>query len=112
MKVEVKATLKYARIGVLKTLPIVNLVRGKDVHKAIHILSVQNRKASKLIHKLIQSCVANAEQKKTIDVDKLYVKSIFVNRGPHRHSFIPRARGSASPLIKRTSHISVILDER
>ena len=109
---EVKAELKYARIGVLKTLPVVNLIRGKDVHKAIQILSVQNRKASKLIYKLIQSGVANAEQKQTIDVDKLYVKSICVNRGPHRHSFMPRARGSASPIIKKTSHISVVLGER
>ena len=109
---EVKAELKYARIGVLKTLPVVNLIRGKDVHQAVQILSVQNRKASKLIYKLIQSGVANAEKKQTIDVDKLYVKSICVNRGPHRHSFMPRARGSASPIIKKTSHISVVLSER
>ena len=109
---EVKATLKYARIGVLKTLPVVNLIRGKNVHQAMQILSVQKRKVSKLIHQLIQSGVANAEQKQTIDVDKLYVKSIYVNRGPHRKSFMPRARGSASAILKRTSHISVILSER
>ena len=109
---EIKATLKYARIGVLKTLPVVNLIRGKNIHQAIQILSVQNRKASKLIHKLIQSGMANAEQNKTIDVDKLYVKSIYVDRGPHRKSFMPRARGSASSIIKRTSHISVVLGER
>ena len=109
---EVKAELKYARIGVLKALPIVNLVRGKNVHQAVHILSLQNRKAAQLICKLIQSGRANAEQKKTIDVDKLYVKSICVNRGPHRKSFMPRARGSASSIIKRTSHISVTLGER
>ena len=109
---EVKAVLKYARIGVVKTLPVVNLIRGKNVHQAVQILSLQNKKASQLIHKLIQSGIANAEQKKTIDVDKLYVKSICVNRGPHRHSFIPRARGSASAIIKRTSHISVVLGER
>ena len=61
---EVKAVLKNARIGVLKTLPVVNLIRGKNVHQAIHILSLQNKKASKLIYKLIQSGKANAEQKK------------------------------------------------
>jgi len=109
---EVKATLKYARIGVLKTLPVVNLVRGKSAHRAMQILSVQQRKASRLIHDLIQSGVANAEQKKTIDVDKLYVKSIYVNRGPHRKSFMPRARGSASAILKKTSHISIVLGER
>lgn len=109
---EVKATLKYARIGVLKTLPVVNLIRGKNVHQAMQILSVQQRKASKLIHQLIQSGVANAERKQTIDVDKLYVKSIYVNRGPHRKSFMPRARGSASAILKKTSHISVVLGER
>ncbi|MDE0151936.1 MAG: 50S ribosomal protein L22 [Bdellovibrionales bacterium] len=109
---EVKATLKYARIGVLKTLPVVNLIRGKNVHQAMQILSVQKRKASKLIHQLIQSGVANAEQKQTIDVDKLYIKDIYVNRGPHRKSFMPRARGSASAILKKTSHISVVLGER
>ena len=109
---EVKATLKYARIGVLKTRPVVDLVRGKSMHQAMQILSVQNKKASQLVYKLIQSAAANAENKKTIDVDKLYVKSIYVNRGPHRKSFMPRARGSASSILKRTSHISVVLDER
>ena len=109
---EVKATLKYARVGVLKALPVINLVRGKDVHQAMQMLSVQSRKASRLIHQLIQSAKANAEQRKTIDVDKLYVKSICVDRGPHRKTFMPRARGSASSIIKRTSHISVVLGER
>jgi len=109
---EVKATLRYARISVLKALPVVNLVRGKNAHQAMQILSVQKRKSSKLIHQLIQSGVANAEQRETIDVDKLYVKNINVNRGPHRKSFMPRARGSASGILKKTSHISVVLGER
>ena len=109
---EVKATLKSAKLGVLKAQPVVNLVRGRNVNQAIQILSIQDKKASKLIYKLIQSAVANAENNKTMDINKLYVKEIYVNRGPHRHSFMPRARGSASSIIKRTSHISVVLGEK
>ena len=109
---EVKATLNSAKVGVLKTQPVINLIRGRNVNQAIQILSVQDKKASQLVYKLIQSAVANAENTKTMDVNKLYVKEIYVNRGPHRHSFMPRARGSASSIIKRTSHISVVLGEK
>ena len=109
---EARAILKSAKVGVLKTQPVINLVRGRRVHQAIQILSVQDKKASQLVYKLIQSAVANAENTQTMNMDKLYVKEIYVNRGPHRKSFMPRARGSASEILKRTSHICVVLGER
>ncbi len=109
---EVTATLKFAKVSVLKTQPVINLIRGRNVHQAIQILSVQDKKASKLVYKLIQSATANAENTKTMDVNRLYVKEVYVNRGPHRKSFMPRARGSASEILKKTSHISVVLGER
>lgn len=111
-EMEVKASLKYAKIGTLKSFPVINFIRGKSVNEVVRILSVQSNKASKLIHKLVQSALANAEQKKVIDVDRLYVKKIYINQGPFRRSFIPRARGRASSLIKKTSHIYVVLDEK
>lgn len=109
---EIKASVKQVRIGTLKAKPVVNLIRGKSVHDVTRILSVQNKKASQILKKLVESAIANAEQRKTVDIDKLYVKEIFVNRGPHRKSFMPRARGRASSIIKRSSHISIVLDER
>ncbi len=109
---EVKACLNKVSIGRLKVLPLVNLVRGKSVEEASRILSVQSKKAGQLLYKLIQSAIANAQQKKTMDVDKLFVKEIFVNQASHRKSFIPRARGRASTILKKSSHISVVLRER
>ena len=109
---EVKAVLKGARVGRLKVLPIVNLIRGKSVDTAYRILSVQCKKAGPLLYKLIQSAMANAQQKKTIDVDNLFIKEIYVDQAGHRKSFMPRARGRASTILKKSSHISVILGER
>ena len=109
---EVKATLKGAPIGRLKALPLVNLIRGKSADEACRILTVHHQKVAPLLYKLIQSALSNAQQKKTIDLDKLYVKEIFVNQGPHRKSFIPRARGRASRILKKSSHFSVVLRER
>ena len=109
---DVKAVLKGAVIGRLKVLPVMNLIRGKSVDEACRILSVQRQKASPLLYKLIQSAMANAQQKKTIDVDNLFIKEIYVNQARHRKSFMPRARGRASAILKKSSHISVILGER
>ena len=109
---EVRAILKKAPIGRLKALPLVNFIRGKSADEACRILTVQRQKAAPILYKLIQSALANAQQKKTIDLDKLYVKEIYVNQGPHRRSFIPRARGRASGILKKSSHISVVLGER
>ena len=109
---EVKALLKNVSMGPLKARSTADLIRGKDVNKAIGILSLQNKKASKLMYKLVLSAVSNAEQKKVMDADRLYVKEVYVNPGPSRKSFIPRARGSASPILKKSSHISIVLGER
>lgn len=109
---EVKASLKFARVGSQKARQVVDLVRGKDVDEALRILTVTNRKTAVLVKKLIESAVANADQKKTIDIDRLFVKTICVDQGPKLKRFKPRAQGRATPFIKKTSHINVILDER
>ncbi|PIS10313.1 MAG: 50S ribosomal protein L22 [Bdellovibrio sp. CG10_big_fil_rev_8_21_14_0_10_47_8] len=109
---EVKASLKYARVGEQKARLVANLVRGKNVSEAIKTLTFLNKKSAAMIKKIIESAVANADYKKTIDLDKLYVKTISVDQGPVLKRFRPRAQGRASGVRKKMSHINVTLDER
>ncbi|MBX3039290.1 MAG: 50S ribosomal protein L22 [Bdellovibrionaceae bacterium] len=109
---ESKASLKYARVGCQKARLVADLVRGKDVNDAVKTLTFLNKKSALMIKKLIESAIANADYKKTMDIDKLYVKSITVDGGPVLKRFMPRAQGRAFGLRKKTSHINVILEER
>jgi large subunit ribosomal protein L22 len=109
---EVKAHLKYTRIGCQKARLVADVVRGLDVNEAIRSLTFMKQKGAVLIKKLIESAVANAENKKVIDVDNLYVKSIWVDMGPSMKRFRPRAQGRAFEVKKKISHINVVLDER
>src|SRR3954469_23143362 len=109
---EVKASLNFARIGSQKARLVADVVRGKDVNDAIRSLTFMKQKGAGLIKKLIESAVANAENKKVIDVDNLYVKSIWVDMGPSIKRFRPRAQGRAFQVKKKISHINVILDEK
>ncbi len=109
---EVKASLKFARIGTFKARLVADLVRGMEVNEAIKTLTFSPKKASGMVKKLVESAVANAEHKQTIDVDNLYVKTITVDEGPHLKRFMPRAQGRASGIKKKTSHINVVLAER
>ena len=109
---EFKTRLKYARTGTLKAREVARLIAGKDVNTAFNILSFSRRKAGALIEKLLKSAVSLAEQKKVIDVDNLYVKSICVNQGPHLKRYRPRAKGSSAPYSRKQSHIEMVLDER
>lgn len=109
---EVKASLNFARIGCQKARLVADVVRGKDVNEAIRSLTFMKQKGAGLIKKLIESAVANAEDKKVIDVDNLFVKSIWVDMGPSIKRFRPRAQGRAFMVKKKISHINVILDEK
>ena len=109
---EVKARLRYARTGVLKAREVARLVSGKDLNTALNLLTFSNRKAGALIEKLLKSAVAIAEQRKIMDVDNLYVKSICVNQGPYLKRYRPRARGTSAPYKRKQSHIELILSER
>jgi large subunit ribosomal protein L22 len=109
---EVKASLKYARVGAQKARLVVDLVRGKDVNNAIKTLTFLNKKTAGMVKKLIESAVANAEYKKVMDVDNLYVKTIWVDQGPVLKRFRPRAQGRAFGVRKKTSHINVVLEEK
>lgn len=109
---EIKARLKFARTGTLKARELARLIAGRDVNTALNILSLNKRKSGFLIEKLLKSAVSQAEQKKVIDVDNLYVKSICVNQGPNLRRYRPRARGSSAPYSRKQSHIDLVLDER
>ena len=109
---EVKATLNFARIGPQKARLVADVVRGKDVNEAIRSLTFMKQKGAGLIKKLIESAVANAEDKKVIDIDNLYVKTIHVDMGPAIKRFRPRAQGRAFQVKKKISHINVILEEK
>lgn len=109
---EVKASLRYGRLGVIKTREVADLIRGRNVNEAFNILSFNQRKASQFLKKLLESAVANAEQKKVIDVNNLFIKAIQVNQGPALKRYRPTARGSASPYKRKQTHIDLVLSER
>jgi large subunit ribosomal protein L22 len=109
---EAKASLKYARVGAQKARLVADLVRGKSVDHAIKELTFLNKKSALMIKKLIESAVANADYKKTMDIDSLVIKSIMVDQGPVLKRFRPRAQGRAFGVRKKTSHINVVLGEK
>lgn len=109
---EVKASVKYVRVGAQKARVIADMVRGKDLNEAMKVLAFNSRKPAKIIHKLLASAMANAEQKKVIDIDNLFVKTITVDQAAHLYRYVPRAQGRATPIRKKQSHINVVLDER
>lgn len=108
---ELKASLKYVRVGVQRARLVADSVRGSNINKAISVLTFSKKKSATLIFKLLQSAIAQANNKE-INVDKLYVKSIYVNQAPHLKRFRPAARGQSSPRNKKQSHIHVVLQEK
>lgn len=106
-----KAVAKYVRISPRKARLIMDQVRGKKVEDALNLLSFAPQKGSAILKKLINSAVANAEQKSDVDVDRLYIERIFADEGPSLKRFSPRAMGRATRILKRSSHLTVILDE-
>lgn len=109
---ESRAVAKYVRISPQKTRLVVNLVRGKKTEEAERILDYTRKKAARAITKVLKSAASNAAQNPNIDENILYVKEIYVDQGPSLKRWRARAQGRAAPIKKRTSHITVILDER
>lgn len=109
---EAKAIARTVRIAPRKARLVADLVRGKSVVDAITILANTNKSASPIVDKVIKSAAANAINNNGMQEDTLYVKEILVNEGATLKRFRPRARGSASPINKRTSHISVTLGNK
>ena len=106
------AKLSYARMSVQKACYVLDAIRGKDVESALGILTYNPRYASSVIKKLLESAVANAENNNGLSRDSLYVAECFANNAPTMKRIHPRAQGRAYRIEKRTSHISIVLDER
>ena len=108
---EVKANLKYIRVSPQKCRLVVDTIRGKKVSDALDILNYSKQKSSHIVKKVLESAIANAENNKGADIDNLKVNTIFVNVGPTLKRFRARAKGSASRILKRSSHITIGLLE-
>lgn len=112
MMMEVKATAKTLRIPPRKARLVIDLIRGKDIEEAAAILKFTPNAAATSIAKVLKSAIANAVNNHGLDEEKLYVKACYANEGVTLKRFMPRAKGSASAIHKRTSHITVVVDER
>lgn len=108
---EVKAVAKYVRISPRKVRLVMDQVRGKKVEEALNALSYAQQKGAVLLRKVIKSAVANAENNTNMDVDELYIKRVYADEGPTLKRFRPRALGRATRIRKRTSHLTVVLDD-
>jgi|SRR3989344_8654993 len=108
---EVKAKLKYLRISPRKTRIAADLVRNKKLKEAERILAFTYKRAAEPVLKLLKSAAANAKNNFNLDEENLYVKEIRVDEGPTLKRLMPRARGRASRINKRTSHVTIILNK-
>ncbi len=106
------AKVSYARISVQKACFVLDAIRGKDVESALAILEYNPRYASSVVKKLLESAIANAENNNGMNRENLYVEECFANKGPTMKRIRPRAQGRAYRIEKRTSHITVVLNER
>ena len=106
------AKLSYARIPVQKACFVLDAIRGKDVTSALAILEYNPRYASGVIKKLLESAIANAENNNGVNAANLYIEECYASDGPIMKRVRPRAQGRAYRIEKRTSHITVVLDER
>ncbi len=109
---EAKAQARYVRVSPRKARIVVNNVRGKSVQQAREILTFTNRAVAEDVLKVVNSAVSNAEHVHHVRAEQLYVKTAFVDEGPTLKRIRPRAKGSASRIRKRTSHITVIVATR
>jgi len=108
---EVKAKLKNLRIAPRKVRMVADLVRGKKVKESLAILNFTAKKATSPLIKLVNSAIANAKNNFHIEADNLYISEITVDEGPKYKRWMPRARGQATPIQKKTSHINLVLKE-
>ncbi|MFO7296773.1 MAG: 50S ribosomal protein L22 [Caldicoprobacter sp.] len=106
-----RAIARYIRMSPRKVRAVIDLIRGKTVNEALAILANTPRAAAKPVMKVLKSAIANAENNMNMSQDNLYVAEIYADQGPTLKRIRPRARGMAYIIRKRTSHITVVLDE-
>jgi large subunit ribosomal protein L22 len=109
---ESRAQAKMVRISSRKVKLVIDLIRGKNIGEAFAILRLTPKAASPVVEKILKSAVANAEHNYNMDIEKLYVKEVYVGEGPTLKRFRPRAQGRATQILKRTSHTTVVVAEK
>ena len=108
---EVKAVSKYVRVSPQKVRMLTDAIKGKPVEAGLNMLKFMPQKAAAIVEKVVRSAAANADQMPDVDVDTLVIRNLIVDQGPTLKRFRARARGRGSRILKRTSHITVILAE-
>ena len=106
------ATLKYTHLAPQKMRLVADQVRGLPVDSALNILNFSNKKAAAVIKKVLESAIANAEHNDGADIDELKIKTIYIDQGPTHKRLRARARGRADRILKRTSHVTVTVEEQ
>ncbi|OBT16712.1 50S ribosomal protein L22 [Vibrio sp. UCD-FRSSP16_10] len=106
---EALAKHNFARISPQKARLVADLIRGKNVDQALEILTFSNKKAAVLVKKVLESAIANAEHNEGADIDDLNVAKIFVDEGPIMKRIMPRAKGRADRILKRSCHITIVV---
>lgn len=106
------AKLKFIRISPQKARLVADQIRGLSVDKAVDLLTFSTKRAAKIIKKVLHSAIANAEHNQGADIDELKVSKITVDEGPTYKRIMPRAKGRANRILKRTSHITVVVAEK
>ncbi|HHW10553.1 MAG TPA: 50S ribosomal protein L22 [Firmicutes bacterium] len=109
---EARAMARYVRISPRKARVVVDLIRGKSYPEALTILRFTPRKAAGIVEKVVRSAAANAENNYSLNPQEMLVAEVYVDQGPTMKRIMPRARGMADRIRKRTSHITVVLREK
>ncbi len=109
---ETHAQSRHIRIAAQKMRLVVDLIRGKGVEEAIGLLEFNPRRGAKVVSKTLKSAIANAEATQNLDVDALYVKRAYVDEGVTAKRSLPRAHGRATKIFKRSSHVTIVVNER
>ncbi len=108
---EVAAKLKHAKISAQKVRLVADQVRGKPVEQALQLLSFSPKKAAAIVKKVLESAIANAEHNEGADIDELKVSTIYIDEGPSMRRWRARAKGRVNHIIKRTSHVTVMVGD-
>jgi large subunit ribosomal protein L22 len=106
------ARTRHVRISPQKIRLVCELIRGKKIDQALSILEFTPKRGARILHKTLLAAIANARDQQSIDEDKLYVKRVFADAGPTWKRSLQRAHMHATPILKRTSHVTVVVDER
>lgn len=109
---QVSATHRYARISPQKARLVADLIRGKSAEAAVNMLAFSDKKAGDLVKKVLDSAIANAENNEGADIDTLKVVAVFVDEGPRMKRMSARAKGRGNRIVKRLSHITVVVGDK